>query len=472
MIAVDDLIDHGLGLADPDDTLTGTSLVEFLQDHMFIPETGAALVLEPEVRAVLEEMSRRDDDGNFLYSTWVYSAPKKSAKTTICAGIVLWHMWNSPNSTAYIIGNDLKQADSRMQEAIRYCVLNSTHMKDRARVARNNVYLDNGARIEAVPIDPEGEAGVNPAVLAWTEAWGAKQRKHETMWTEMSLSPTRAGHSFRLIESYAGHSGESNILERLYDNGVKEGTPHPTIPELYIKGAQVTYWCTRRIWEWQRGQLADRYYEEQEATLPPSEYRRLHGNEWVTSEDVFVAPEWWDTCQAEQPDKHGPVVVAMDAGVNNDCFAIVTVSRDKEVIDVRDVHVLEPPPNGEINFDDAEQYLRGLLKRYRVVEVAIDPYQLKDMAQRLKRARLVKMHDFNQGAPRLTADKALHDRIRDGRLRHYGDDTLTAHIKNANRKTDGAEGKLRIVKRNDKKKIDAAVALSMAADRAAYLNIG
>jgi hypothetical protein len=50
-------------------------------------------------------------------------------------------------------------------------------------------------------------------------------------------------------------------------------------------------------------------------------------------------------------------------------------------------------------------------------------------------------------------------------------DDLRQHIQNANQKADG--GKLRIVKRHDHGyPIDLTVALSMAARRASFLNIG
>jgi phage terminase large subunit-like protein len=55
-------------------------------------------------------------------------------------------------------------------------------------------------------------------------------------------------------------------------------------------------------------------------------------------------------------------------------------------------------------------------------------------------------------------------------LLHNGDPTLREHIANANRKDDG--DKLRIVKRADHLKIDAAVAAAMACSEARRLNIG
>ena len=70
---------------------------------------------------------------------------------------------------------------------------------------------------------------------------------------------------------------------------------------------------------------------------------------------------------------------------------------------------------------------------------------------------------FSQMADRALADSALYQHIRSKRLRHSGDPTLREHISNCGFKVAANEdSKARLVKRG-KGKIDAAVALSMAA---------
>lgn len=456
---------------------TGNALIypdpaTFLLAEMYIPETpGIAMTLHPEQDAVLRAMARRGADGNLAYSTWLYSSVKKSAKTTIGAAVALWQAWRIPDGEIYIVGNDLKQADNRMNKAIRYCIEHNPQMRDRCRVIRNTVYLDNGTVIEAVPVDARGEAGSNPTGIFWTEVWGAKQAKHEEMWSEMTLSPTRAGQSFKFLESYAGHRGESLILERLYDDLVTpENVLDPAIsPELYASGKSVAYWNTRRYLPWQVDN--DDYYAQERREKTPTEYRRQHHNEWQNALSVFVDPLWWTACEGELPPHtdRSLYVMALDAAVSGDCFALVLVGRDGETVYPREARIWTPPEGGEIQFADVERTVRLLCQQYRVVEIAYDPYQLKDMAQRLT-AEGYYLREFGQGAARLEADKQLHDLIRDGRIRHDGHDGLTRHVTNAARLD--SDDKLRIVKRSDALKIDAAVALSMATDRALRLNLG
>lgn len=437
---------------------------DYLEAEFFIPETGQPIQLHSEQRAVLKAMSERDDKGFFRYMTWVYSAIKKHGKTAIGAGMALWQAERIPNGEIYIVGNDLKQADNRMNQAIRYCVNHNPRMKN-WRVVRNTIYLPNGTRIEAVPVDPTGEAGANPTGIFWTEAWGATQRKHELMWTELVLSPTRQGETFKFIESYAGYEGESAILERLYMRGVKKGNAHPAAEELYTNGSLIVYWCTRRIMDWQKGPEAAKYYRQEAIEKTPDEFRRQHKNEWVTSENVFVSPEQWAACQHKPTPMHprAPIVIALDAGIVNDSFGIVATSRNGDTVEVRYSQRWLPPKNGQIAFDEPKKEVRRLFKTYHVVGIVYDPWQLEHMQQELRQEGIGPWYSMPQGQ-RSIADKHLYDLILNGQLvAHPAHEHLTEHILNANSKITGDEGRIRLIKRRDEDKIDLAVALSMAA---------
>lgn len=457
---------------------------DFIENEMYIPETGAPMELHPEQRAVLEAMSRRED-GKFLYSTWLFSMPKKSAKTTIGAGVALWQAWRVRDGEIYIIGNDLKQADNRMAQAIRYCVEHNPRMRDRVTVttSKYTIKLDNGTKIESIPVDPRGEAGMNPTGLFWTEAWGAMGSRAELLWTEAALSPTRAGDSFKFIESYAGFNGESLILERLYDGIVKGGALHPTIPEVYSNGSSIAYWCTRRYLPWQNTPEAAAYYRQEALEKPPEEFDRVHGNKWASASEAFIPIEWWDACRVSNMEPLRPrqgVVIALDAAVWSDCFGMVMLSarRDGDAVipQIRLARKWTPPPGDKIRFsnpgnpediDYPEGELRRLIRENNVEGVVFDPTQLEDMANRL--SNLVHFEPYDQGIRRAIGDKRFYDIIRDRRIEHSGEPDLRDHIMNANRKPE--DKYLRIVKRSDKLKIDLAVATSMGVDQLMKWNL-
>lgn len=319
---------------DNGEVYTGLDPVTFLETEMYITDTRAPLTLHPEQAAVLREMFRRDERG-FVYNTLLYSSIKKSAKTTIAAGILLWQGFRVPHGEIYIIGNDLRQADSRMAQAVRECIQLNPRMKGiKLPTSTYRITLPNGTRIETIPVDPAGESGMNPSGIFITEAWGAKSRAHELLWTEARLSPTRQGESFKFIESYAGHSGQSLILERLYESVVKQGIPLPEIaPELYSSGQMIGYWNTRPYLPWQTPE----YYAAEEKDMLPGEFRRVHRNEWAAGEEA-VFGDFSDNlydCPDVEPLSDHIYVASCDWGQANDYSVLDIV----DATDFREVYI-------------------------------------------------------------------------------------------------------------------------------------
>jgi phage terminase large subunit-like protein len=205
------------------------------------------------------------------------------------------------------------------------------------------------------------------------------------------------------------------------------------------------------------------------ASVPPPVFQRFHENVWVEEVGGFVPAEWFDRCKADLPplDDKAAVVIGVDAAVSGDCFACVAVTRDPERFDdgvvVHDVQVWTPPVGGSIDYAAPWAYLSGLCSSRNVVQIAFDPYQLHDFMTRFEREHQVWCHAFEQGQRRAIADCDLLAMIRDRRLRHGGDPTLRQHILNCGLKVGRDEdSRARLVKRG-RGKIDAAVALSMAA---------
>jgi phage terminase large subunit-like protein len=441
--------------------------VAWITTNFYIPEINAPIELYPSQEIPLREALRRDAAGNFIYSTIMWSMIKKSAKSSLTAAVGLWFAFRKPNSSIKVLGNDLKQAQSRVYEYMRRAILLRDDWRHSVKINNYKLIFPNGSVVEAIPVDPQGEAGGNDDLVIVTELWGWKSAKHQQMWTETTVPPTKYGQALRWGESYAGYQGESPVLEQLYENGVTEGECINAEHEMYRNKRLFVLWNTRPTLPWQ----TDDYYDDQRTQLLPVEFDRVHGNKWATARSAFVPPNWWEDCE----DKAGcigarnPVIIALDAAVSGDCFAVVTVTRQSGKIFVKDCHIWTPPPGGKLDYADVERYLRDLKARYSVREFAYDPYQLHDMATRLY-GKLGFWRPFPQGQDRLIADKRLYDLIRDEQIAHDGDPALAEHIRNASAAPDG--DKLRIVKRAEQQKIDAAVALSMACDRAIYYRIG
>jgi phage terminase large subunit-like protein len=453
--------------------------VGWITHNFIIPETNRPIDLYDSQVAPLRE-ALAVENGQFRYSTVVWSAIKKSAKSSIAAAVGLWFAWRKPWSSIKVIANDLKQADSRVAYYMRRAIELRPDWRDQVKVVNYKMVFPNHSFIEAIPIDPKGEAGGNDDLVIFSELWGWKHEAAQKMWTEMTLSPMKFGQSLRWCETYAGATGEAPILEEMYKLAVERGEVIDREREMYRSGRLFVLWNTKPTLPWQ----TEGYYAQEAANLLPNEFARVHRNEWAQSSEAFIPLEWWQACKRELPAerKSEAWVIAMDAGVSNDCFGLVAVSRSGGKTIPRYVRKWVPPKGGKIEFslpdgsppesdETPAGELRRLVRSHNVVSVVYDPYQLHDLATRMKRKLVAYFREFPQGMDRLVADKALRDAIRDQGVLHDGNPDLTEHITNANAEAAG-DNKLRMVKRSQDKKIDLAVCLSMANFEAVRMNIG
>lgn len=468
-----------------DDVISWIEREFHIPERQQFPDRGMKLSLYQKV--VLKEAHRKDADGKFIYDLILWSDIKKSAKSSIAAAVVLYRALHTDYGSFKIVANDLKQADSRVFNYMRTAIGLNPKLQNRCRLKNFKIMIDNRSTIEAIPVDPRGEAGGNDDLIEFTELHAASSKASVRMWSEMTVPPTKHGYAQRWIDTYAGHTGESPILEQLYENGVEKGTILDLgVPglEIYSSDSMLVLWNTVPRLSWQ----TPAYYASEKKTLTPEEYDRIHRNQWVSSTEIFVSEAWWNACAGTPPklDKFREIVVALDGSVDDDCFGIVACARGSiklfdsmvDVVYPVYIHAWEPANGHKLSYSNIEDpedmdypegVLRWLIRENNVLVVKYDPYQLHDMAQRFTDDGSANMEVFGQGVDRLIADKQLYDMIKGRRIVYdtsmQGIDTLSQHIKNANRHTEG-ESKLRIVKRSPTKKIDLAVTLSMTVSAA------
>ena len=481
---------HGARFAD--------DIVAWARDHFFIAP-GQTIDLLPHQEALLRLFTSPGTDGRRPRNL-IYSTVKKSGKTAIAALFTRFFAETGPPfSEIYCAANDLEQATNRVFQAARQSIELDPAARKQWEITEHELRYSNGTFIRALASDYKGEAGANPRLTVWTELWGFEHERMRRLFEELTPVPTQE--SFRLVETSAGYEGQSDLLRDLFEVG-KEGkqmtagelsqltgaplecfveapNPESLIPVWRNETASlVMYWdedvVARRL-PWQQGVDAARYYEEQGKTLRPSQFRRLHLNEWTQNEEAFVPIEWWDSCQEELPELDGrtKMVIGVDGAVSGDSFAIVGVTRHPvrhDDVAVRLWGLWEPEPGGKIDFDGPFNELLALTEQYRVMQVAYDPFQLEHFMQQLRRRARVWAYDFNQGANRNIADKTLFDLIRDRRIAHCGPPEIRQHLLNADAKITG-DSKMRVEKRVERLKVDLVVALSMAASECLRLNL-
>jgi len=449
-------------------------IVTFAEECYFLPSTKQPIKLEEHQKRILRHVFRRDKEGRFPYDTVIYSCPKKSGKTEIAALVGLWlALTEEPYNEVYALANDFEQARGRVFRAMARACLTSPLLRSAARVGHREIlFPSTGTTITALASEYAGAAGANPGLTLWDELWGYVSEASHRLWEEMTPVPTRHN-SIRVIVTYAGWEGESELLWNLYLKGVgpeenPKGQGHRVkglddLPS-WENGRLFVYWDHEPRMPWQTPE----YYEEQRASLRTNAFLRMHGNMWVGTEEAFVEMAWWDKCVDPDhrpllPTKKVSLTVGVDVGIKHDSAAVVAVYYDRVMgkVVLANHRIWQPSPKEPLDIEATiEAHLVWVSENYRLSKILYDPYQFHRSATTLKSEGLP-MEEFPQTVSNLTQmGQNLYELIKGGNFLGYEDGELRRAISHTVAK-ETSRG-WRLTKEKAAHKIDVVVALAMA----------
>ena len=446
--------------------------VEWAEANWILPETRRPIRLRPWQRAVLTAMFPEDGTAS-PWETFLVSTVKKGGKSTLNAVATLYAALTFPApETAYVVANDEAQATERVFDLVADQVRRMGLGASGAAVVSKTsiVFTETGSRIVAIPADFAGAAGAIFGVSSWTELWAYRHEGHIRLWEELTPIPSRR--SLRIVDSYAGFSGDAPVLEPLWARALA-GEQHDDELPIFTNGRLWAFVdageeAQRRAWLGDPAEM-ESYYAEQADSLRPGTYARLHLNLWQSGEEMFVTADEWDACVDHgsapllpEQARGMAVSVGVDAATKGDCAAVVAVGRDPDGRLRLVRHRIWTPRKGDpLDLEETiEAYLRELQRDYRIVGVRYDPFQMARSATTLARAG-IRMVEYPQTSGNLTAaGQNLYELIRGRGIVAYSDDELRRHVLNAVA-VETSRG-WRLAKEKASKKIDAAVALSFA----------
>jgi phage terminase large subunit-like protein len=302
-------------------------------------------------------------------------------------------------------------------------------------------------------------AGANPSVSCFDELWAYTSERSHRLWDEMIPSPVRAV-SARLTVTYAGFSGESQLLESLY----KRGLALPQVgPSLRAGNGILMFWSHEPIAYWQ----TQAWLDEMRRSLRPNQYLRMIENRFVISEGSFISLDDWDAIvdpdmRPMLGDKTLQIVAGVDASVKHDSTALVAVNFNYAAQRCRLVthKVFQPSPDDPLDFQDTvEKTVLEWQQRFQLLAVYYDPWQMVGTSQRLA-TQGIKVQEFPQSVGNLTlASQGLYELIRGRNLSVYPDEALRLAVSRAIA-VETSRG-WRISKEKASHKIDTVVALAM-----------
>jgi phage terminase large subunit-like protein len=448
------------------------AVARFASDYIRVPRGHGArkpLRLRPWQRSLIA--STWDWRPRPRLAGWML--PRGQGKSSLTAVLALYELLaGAEGAQVVVVATDERQAGIVHRVASRMVEL---HPDLEGRVQQ---YADaltvpaRGSSFQVLPAVPKRLEGLDFTLAIVDEAGRVDQEVYEVV----ALATGKQRSSVVLAIGTPGPELEQTVLGRLRTHA----TDYPDDSSLVWRehsaaGFEDHPVDCRHCWQLANPAGGDFLaWDGLEACLPPkmreASFRRARLCQLVDQlEDAWLPPASWAACaDATRSIPDGAeVAVAFDGSFNGDTSVLVVASVDQRPhIDLVE---LWEPAGTQVPIVDVEAAIRAACRRWRVLEIAADPFRWARSLQLLDGEGLPVL-EYPQSPGRMTpATARFYEAVVNGALTHSGDSRLARHIGNAVLHEDARGARLAKERRDSPRRIDAAVAAVMAHDRAAAL---
>ncbi|SPM31573.1 Phage terminase-like protein, large subunit, contains N-terminal HTH domain, partial [Mycobacterium terramassiliense] len=402
--------------------------------------------------------------------------PRGLGKTGIFAALGLYELFTGPDGNEIpIVAVDERMAGRLLTPAAQMVELNPV-LASRALVYRDRIELPGKrSTLTALPAEAKRIEGLGTWTLALADELGEID---PDTWSTLLLGAGKLDGAMALGIGTPPNR-DSSVLTDLRDAHLADpDDPTLAFVEFSASGFEHHPVDCPHCLELANPQLDDLLSRDRATALlkqtTEGEYRRKRLCQVVVSnESPFIDADTWDALGTGSGIPDGAeVVIGLDGSLKDDSTALV-VGTVAEAPHFDKLAVWEKPPGDEswrVPVLDVEQAIRDAAKRWKVREVAFDPYLWTRSAQILA-AEGLPMVEFRQSPQRQTAaTNDLHSAAVNGRFTHSGDEALRQHVLNATVKE--SDKGIRIAKTSRSRsagKIDLCTALMQCHSRCSWL---
>ena len=399
--------------------------------------------------------------------------PRGQGKSSICAVLALYELVaGADGAQVVVVATDERQAGIVHRVASRMVEL---HPELEGRVQQ---YADaltvptRGSSLQVLPAVPKRLEGLDYTLAIVDEAGRVDQEVYEVV----ALATGKQKASMVLAIGTPGPELDQTVLGRLRTHAAD----HPDDASLVWRehsaaGFESHPVGCRHCWQLANPALGDFLaVDGLQACLPPkmreASFRRARLCQLTDQlEQAWLPPGAWAACtDATRSITDGAeVVLAFDGSFNGDTTVLVVASVDQRPH--VDLVELWEAGGAQVPIVDVEAAIRQACRRWRVLEIAADPFRWARSLQLLDGEGLPVL-EYPQSPGRITpATARFYEAVVNGQLTHSGDSRLARHISNAVLREDARGARLAKERKDSPRRIDAAVAAVMAHDRAAAL---
>jgi phage terminase large subunit-like protein len=449
---------------------------------------GQALRLRDWQKELLRQLYARDESGGYIARTALVGMPRKSGKSAVASSaIALYSLLAEGVQGAEVIVAAAEKEQARIVFGEAKRMVEQSELSREVQVYRDSIYVPASQSVlRVVSAEAYSKEGYNPSRVILDELHAHRDR---ALYDVFSLAMgNRGGLAQMVAVTTAGLkndvTGGESVAYQLYQYGKKVATGEVVDPSFFMAWWEAPERLKHDDPEaWRIANpgfddlVAEKDFASAVLTTPEAEFRTKRLNQWVNVKQAWLPAGAWENL-AEDDVRFEPgdeYVLGFDGSFKNDSTACVGIIKPRHEDDVyRVFRVASWEKDFQVHDDswvvDKQLVVNTILEFVRAnpgcVELVADISYWQDEAYQWNDAGLPVV-EYPQTLNRLVpATSRLYEGIMSGKIRHDGDGAIQRHLDNCILKMHNGGSRLTKDYRNPRLKIDLAIALLMAYDRA------
>jgi phage terminase large subunit-like protein len=454
---------------------------------------GKPLLLEPWQRRMLGEALAYEANGWPIWRSIVFIVPRKNGKTQLLAALALYRLLTSEGRPEILLAASSDRQAGRLFDACARFVRRSEELSTLLRVRDHDGSIareDGMGTIIRLSTDPNRLYGYSPTdvivdELAW---WTTPQLRRAFAALTSGGGARRAPQTYVITTAGEASTRHDGILGTLLDAALDaedvERLPGLTVARM--PDSETLVWAyeapTSDPHDITALKLANpaswisKAYLRRQAENPEltdAQVLQLHGCVWAATSSTWIAPDAWTACA--QPDRKlaggEQVVLGFDGSYRRDATAIVAATLDGFVSVVQLWERPErAPADWKVPREEVEAAVAEAMERFRVLELACDPpgWHAEIESWRERYGSVVVDFPTNERRRMAAACDRFRVAVLEGDLSHDGNPALARHVGHTVAKETPYGSIIGKEHPDSPRKIDAAVAATVAFERASW----
>jgi phage terminase large subunit-like protein len=488
-----------------DDRVTAADVIEFIETTCFVPE-GALVGKKLKLLDWQKAEIRKIYDNPVGTRRAIISMPRKNAKTTLCACLLLAHLCgpparNKPNSQLYSAAQSRDQAGIVFALAAKMVRMNPElcGAVTIQETAKSLSCRELGTKYRALSADSTTAFGLSPVFTIFDEL-GQVRGPRSPLYEALETATGAQDSPLTVIISTQAPT-DADLLSILIDDALAGHDPH-TVVSLHSASTDLDPFdeATIRLANPAFGaflnsrEVLAMAADAKRMPARAAEYRNLILNQRVEINNPFVSPTVWNACGGPVAPLEGVEAYGgLDLSSTADLTSLVLIGWRNDKWHVHPTfwlpseglseksaadHVpydlwhsrghLQTTPGRTVSYEYVAHHLRGLFQRYNIQKIGFDRWNMKHLRPWLLRAGFhehqIEEHfvEFGQGVASMSpALRDLEQVLFEGELAHGGHPVLSMCVANTVIALDDA-GNRKPSKKRSVGRIDGLVALAMA----------